>query len=118
VAEDGVWRVNSQLLREELRFDRVWWRARPRGTIGSAFEGQLRGVPLSAQAELPSPLDLARPDYVFPARMRFEATGARLDLRLKLPIRYALGDVGFKLTGERLADLGPLLDVSLPPFGP
>ena len=120
VAEEGVWRVESRLLREELRFERVHWHARPRGAIGSAFDGELRGVPLLAQAELPSLLDLAQPDYVFPARMRVEAAGARLDLlpRLKLPIRHALGDVGFELTGERLADLGPLLDVSLPPFGP
>jgi uncharacterized protein involved in outer membrane biogenesis len=120
VAEDGVWLVDTDLLNEEVRFQRVSWYARPRSRVGSEFEGELRSVPIFIQAELPALLDWVLPDYVFPARIRVEAAGAQLDLvpRLSFPIRYMHGDLGFKLAGERLSDLGPLLGVVLPPFGP
>jgi len=119
-AEEGMWRVDTELLTDEVRFQRVSWRARPGGRVASEFEGELRAVPIAIQTELPALLDLVLPDYVFPAELHVDAAGARLDLalRLSLPIRYVQGDVAFKLSGARLSDLGPLVGVSLPPFGP
>ncbi len=119
-AEDGYWKVDADLLDTGLDFQRVTLQAESGGAVVSEFSGELRAVPVSLRLELPSLIDLAVPDQVFPARASAESKGARLDLdlRLRLPVERAEGDVAFELTGERVADLGPLLGVSLPPFGP
>ena len=60
VAVDGVWRVDNPLLREEIRFSRVRWRAQPGERVRFAFAGELRGTPLVGQTELPTLFNLAR----------------------------------------------------------